>query len=220
MTGSEVATTDKAQVPALASTPSLEIEANDVALPRLYLGQFMSKHVQQQRVPAGSIFTALGEDDPDPQVLWEVDGKDKPIVHVLAMRKGKSLSVDGELSLYAYDDPNAPPEAWTTYNYVVALPEFDQDQPFKWLLTRTGTAAAKQINLILVKNASRGPAHEVAFEVDTQWRENAKGEFYVPRVHQVEAKEENVAIATGFLGLLAGVQDDIDSTGSGDEPAI
>ena len=52
MTSTEVAQ-QEAQVPALASTPSLEIEASDVALPRLYLGQFMSKHVQERRVPAG-----------------------------------------------------------------------------------------------------------------------------------------------------------------------
>lgn len=216
----EVATTDKPQVPALADTPSLEIEANDVALPRLYLGQYMSKHVQERRVDAGSIFTALGEDDPDPQQLWKPGEDNRPVFHPLAMRKGKSLSVDGELQLFAFDDPNAPPEAWVTYNYVIALPEHDADQPFKWLLTRTGTAAAKQINLVLVKNAKRGPAHQVAFEVDTAQRENAKGEFFVPRVHQVEAKDENVAIAEGFLGLLAGVQDDIDTTGTGDEPAI
>jgi len=220
MTSTEVAQQEEAQVPALASTPSLEIEANDIALPRLYLGQFMRKHVQERRVPAGCIFTALGEEDPDPQVLWEVDGKKKPVVHVLAMRKGKSLSVDGELSLYAYDDPNAPAEAWTTYNYVIALPETDSETPFKWLLTRTGTAAARQINLILVKSASRGPAHEVAFEVDTAKRENAKGEFFVPRVQQVEAKKANIDKAQSFIPLLAGVSDDIDATSTGDEPAI
>jgi hypothetical protein len=219
MTGSEVAT-QAGQVPALASTPSLEIEASDVALPRLYVGQYMSKHVQERRVPAGCWFTALGEDDPDPQVLWELDAPDKPVVHILAMRKGKSYSDGGELQLYAFDDPNAPEDAWVTYNYVVAIPEHDPDQPFKWLLTRTGQPTARQINLILVKNAARGPAHTVAFEIDTAKRENAKGEFFVPRAHQVEAKDENVAVAEGFLPLLAGAQSDIDSTSTGEEPAI
>lgn len=218
MTASKELEKQSSQVPALASTPALEIGSEDVALPRLYIGQYMSDHVQEERVKAGAIFTALGKDDPDPQVLWEPDQKGGVVFHVIALRKGKSISENGELVLFAYDDPEAPPDAWVTYNYVIALPEADQDVPYKWLLTRTGRPAAQQINMVIKKNEARGPAHELAFEVISSPRENAKGKFFVPRIRPVEAKDENIKVAEQFLTL---VSSDVASVKSdGDEPAI
>jgi hypothetical protein len=206
------------QVPALANTPAMEIGSEDVALPRLYIGQYMSDHVQEERVKAGAIFTALGKDDPDPQVLWEPGTEEGVRFHVLALRKGKSISADGQLLLYAFDDPDAPADAWVTYNYVIALPRVDQDVPYKWLLTRTGRPAAQQINLVIKKNEARGPAHENAFEVVTSPRENAKGKFFVPRIRPVEAEKEDVELATQFATMLAPDAADIKSDGN--EPAI
>lgn len=218
MTDSTEVSTTSTSVPALANTPALEISAEDVALPRIYLGQHMSEHVQESRVPYGSIFTALGSDDPDPEVLYENGDDAGVIVHVLAMRKGKSYSDGGDLELFAFNDPAAPPEAWTTYNYVVTLPEQDPEVPYKWLLTKTGTPAARQINLILSKYAARGPAYSFAFEAKTAKRENDKGKFVVPQVAQVEAKPENVAIAESLLVMVSG--DSAEVAATGEEPAI
>lgn len=206
-----------AQVPDLVRTPALELTAEDVALPRLYIGQFMSQHVQDGNVPAGAIFTALGQEDPDPEVLWEPGDEAGIRLHILDLKLGKSLSIDGELQLYDHNDPEAPPEAWTTYNYAVALPDVDQEVPYKWLLTRSAKATAKQINMVLMKHQAKGPAYEVAFEIETAPRENQKGKWFVPRARSVEAKDEHVKIAESLVGMISGAAVE---TSSNDEPDI
>lgn len=191
------------QVPALVPTPAETIGAEDVALPRLYLGQFMSEHVQEKRVEAGSIFTALGKDDPDPEVLWTPGDDDGVKFHVLGLRKGKSISEGGELVLFDYNDPDAPPDAWVTYNYTIVLPDHDKEMPYKWLLTRTGKPSAQRINMVIVKNEAKGPAHELAFEVKTTPRENDKGKYFVPSIHHVEADADDVKVAEELLKLIS-----------------
>jgi hypothetical protein len=214
----------RSAVPALLSTPALELDANDVQLPKVYLGQYSSTHVQEQRVPPGCIFTATSQDDPEPVVLWEQPktegGKAKPgpIFHVIALKKGKSLSDGGELTMWDFNDPDAPPEAWTTYKYTVALPEVADDVPYQWLLTRTGAPSAKGINTVLARGAGRGPAWINAFQAVTKPRENKKGKFFVPSISVVEAKEANVAIAEKLAVMISGTSAEAQATG--DEPAI
>lgn len=197
-----VAVKEKAQVPALVNTPALEIEADDVELPRLYIGQYMSEAVKKKLVSYGDIFVANGKDDDEPQVL------EQPVkFHVVAMRKGKSLSEDGELETWAFDDPEADPKAWTTYNYVITLPGVDTDGlPVKWLLSRTGRPAAKQINGVLKKNEGRGPAWVNAFEVTTSERTNKKGDFNVAKVRPVDADEDDVKFAENIAIQISGQQ--------------
>jgi hypothetical protein len=212
-------------VPALVNTPALEIGAEDVALPKLYLGQFMSEHVQEGRVPAGSIFSATGSDDPDPIVLWEqpkgkAAAKDGPVFYVLGLRKGKSVSDGGELQLFDFNDPAAPPEAWVTYNYTVAIPEADEDVPYRWLMTRTGAPSAKGINTVLKRNSVRGPAWINAFQATTKQRENTKGKFFVPVISTVEADPKAVEIAERLAVMISGSSADVQAASPGDEPAI
>lgn len=209
-----------AQVPDLVRTPALEITAEDVALPRIYLGQYMTEAVKHKLVDFGDVFTASGPDDPDPQVLWKLNSKDEGVLfHVLALKKGKSFSDGGELQLYDYDDPSAPAEAWITYNYTVALPEVDEEVPYKLLLTRTGRNTAKQINTVLKKNEGRGPAWATGFRLTAVQRENAKGEFVVPRIAVVnEPPIEAVKSAETLALMIAGSTAEYHSTG--EEPAI
>jgi len=212
----------KSQVPALVNTPALEIDADDIVLPRLYIGQFMSDAVKQQLVKPGSIFIAAGKDDPEPITLWDIkdDGKKTgPVVHVLSLRRGKSIAEGGELVLFDYNDPEAPPDAWVTYNYMIAIPDVDTEVPFKWLLTRTGKPAAQQINTVIKRNETRAPSWHYAFEVTTAQRENKKGEFFVPRVRKIDATADNVSIATD-LALMLSERPDVDSYSNGSEPAI
>lgn len=201
MTSSEVATTQGA-VPALASTPATELSSEDIALSTIKLGQFMSEHVQEGRVPKGSIFSSTGADDPDPIVLWEQGQEDKLRFYVLALRKGKSVSSDGELVLFDYNDPEAPAEAWVTYNYTIALPDVDEEMPYKLLLTRTGKPAAQQINTVLAKNGTT-PSYKLAFDLDCKERKNKKGTFYVPRVSFAEATEAESAVAEKLSQIVA-----------------
>jgi hypothetical protein len=195
---SEVATRATSQVPDLVRTPALEITAEDIALPRIYIGQYMSRAVQEQLVKPGVIFAATGADDPDPNVLWhDKDGTAGVKFYVLSLRKGKSWTAGPgeELQLFDFDDPNAPPDAWVTYGYTVCVPSVDEEVPFKLLLTRTGKNAALQINTVLKKGSISGPAWESAFLMTTAPRENNKGKFYVPRIAIAEAKPKEVEIA-------------------------
>ncbi len=204
-------------VPDMVRTPALTITADDVALPRLYIGQFMSKAVQEQLVKAGSIFSASGQDDPDPQVLWSPGDDAGVLFHVVGMRKGKSISDGGELQLFDFDDPNAPPDAWVTYNYTLVLPEHETDVPYKFLLTRTGRPAALQINTVLKKNSISGPAWATAFRLTAAERENTKGKFYVARAAAVEANVVNVKLAEGLALQMSGTAPQHSSS---EQPAI
>lgn len=209
----------ESKVPDLVATPALTITAEDVALPRLYIGQYMSQAVQEQRVKAGCIFSATGKDDPDPQVLWEHGSKKDGVrFHVIGLRKGKSISDGGELVLFDYDDQAAPPDAWVTYNYTLAVPEVDQDVPFKLLLTRTGRPAALKINTVLKKNAILGPAWDSAFVLTTAARENAKGKFFVAQVTPVAAQPDHVKVAESLALMMSSSAPEVDATG--EEPAI
>lgn len=212
----EVAVKETASVPALVTTPALDITAEDVALPRIYLGQFMSQAVKDGLVKAGSIYTATGADDPDPNVLS--DGKEPVRIHIVALHKGKSYSDGGELMLFDYNDPNAPADAWTTYNYTCVLPEVDPEMPFKWLLTRTGQNTAKQINTVLKKNERFGPPWTNAFDLTTVKRENQKGEFFVARVTVASADSDHVQLAENLAVMISGQSAEYGSTG--DEPSI
>jgi hypothetical protein len=209
----------ESQVPALAETPATEIGAEDIALPRLYIGQYMSDHVKSKAVEVGDLFTATGGDDPDPQVLIKQGSDEKLRVHILALRKGKSISEGGELVLFDFNDPDAPPEAWTTYNYAIALPDVDEEVPYKWLLTRTGNPTAKRMNMVIKKNEAKGPAYELAFDVSTAYRSNAKGEFYIPQASQVEANADHVKVAENLYDLVSGGNSpEVQATGN--EPSL
>lgn len=218
MASQAVARAEQPKVPDLVRTPALVITAEDVALPAIKIGQFMSKHVQRQEVKAGQIFASTGQDDPDPQVLWSPGDKEGVLFHVLTLRKGKSLSEGGELVLWDFDDPDAPPEASVTYNYTVACPDIDVDVPFKLLLTRTGTPAARNINTILKKNQNTGPAWDVAFRLTAAERENAKGKFFVARVGQAEVTKESIKVAEQLGLLMSAVS--IEHQATGEQPAI
>jgi hypothetical protein len=194
-------------IPALANTPALDIGAEDVALPKLYKGEFQSGLVQDGVVPAGSLFTASGADDPEAEVLWDGEG-DGVLAHVIGLRKGKSITVDGELVTYSFDDPDAPAEAWVTYQYVLCLPEADPSLPYKCLMTKTSSPTAKAINLLLKKEEGRGPTYGVAFRLTTKKREKSVGgqtyKWFIFQARKVEADPANVQLAENLAVMIAG----------------
>jgi len=221
MASQALAQRDEASVPDLVRTPALTITAEDVSVPRLYLGQFMSAAVQEQLVKPGSIYAALSGDDPDPQVLYELGDKKKDagvLFYVLGLRKGKSVSEDGELKLFDYDDPSAPPDAWVTYNYTCLIPDVDTEVPCKLLLTRSSRQTALKINTVLKRTSIAGPAWINGFKLTAAERENKKGKFFVWQVAQVEATKEHVALSAALAPLLTTAPSTFASTG--EEPAI
>lgn len=214
----------ESSVPALVYHAPLEIEQEDIALPKLKIAQFSTWQVKKQLVVPGSLFTCTAKEDPDPVLLSEAKqikgdwhAPDPIRIHVLGMTKGKSLSVDGELVLFGFDDPDAPADAWVTYNYVVTLPEFDDEPVAKFLLTKSGKPSAQSMNKVLSKAGSR-PFYEIAFEVTTDERHNDKGDYFVPRVKHVDADPDHIKITEDLAQRVSASSFEAQATG--DEPAI
>lgn len=218
MTGTDVATSS-ASVPALPVTPAVQLTADDIALPKLKIAQSQSKYVVKHKIPLGDLIAYAGEDDPDYETLYSEGSDEKLRFHVLHLTKGKSVSEDGELTLYDYDDPAAPPEAWTTYKYYIAIPSSENELPHSFLLSRSGKPSAQKINMVLAKTAAKGPAYEQAFEVGTAYRESPKGSWYVPQISHVEADPKDVEFAASLAGMIPD-QPTRTPTSVGEEPAI
>lgn len=202
----------KPALPALADTPAVApIDANDISLPKLYKGEYQSSLVQEELVPAGSIFLATGADDPDPQVIVKnatTAAEEGVLVHVLSITKRRSMQDEnGELQSWAFNDPDAHPDARTTYGYVLALPEVDPDLPVKTTLAKTSTGCAKRINFHLLKHG--GPPHELAFRLKLKAAKSEKGgqkyRWFVWQEKLVEADPKNVEIADTLARLVATV---------------
>jgi hypothetical protein len=197
----EVATTEAPQVPALAPTPALNLDASDIALSRIYTGQFMSQAVQARRVNLGDIYAATSADDPDPEVLWAYhEGNLEPgegvLAHVIGLRKGKSVQDgSGGLALFDFTDPEAPEDAHVTYNYTLACPELDTDVPYRLTLAKTGTKTAQRINTAILRAAHLGPSYALAFRLTTRVTKNAKGTFAIMQATQVEADPGALLVA-------------------------
>ncbi|MGZ6854892.1 MAG: hypothetical protein ACXVGC_12660 [Mycobacteriaceae bacterium] len=221
----EVAVTTP-QVPDLIQPQAaLDIDQNDVVLPRIKFGQPNATFVQDGNVPAHCLYATSGQDDPDPVILHELGDEEGVLVHVLGMFKSWSLSKDGELETWAFNDPDRHPDAWVVYNYVLALPEHDPDVPYKMLFTKTASPAAKQINTVLARRAASGPSFMTAFRITTDKREKQLGNstvrWTVPRVRSVDATQDGVDISASLYSQIAGSIDTAgQSSTSNDEPAI
>lgn len=203
-------------LPALADTPSAApLDSTDVAFPRLYKGEFMSGAVQEGTVPAGSIFTASGKDDPEPEVLIEKADKlgvgEGVLVHVLQTTKNKSLQIQGgEFQTWAFNDPNAHPDAKTGYQYVVCLPEDQPGIPVKVTMAKTSSGTAKRINFRLMQHA--GPQHELAFRLRLVAKSSEKDGQKFRWFQWVEgfcdADKKNVKEAESLARLVASMKPD------------
>jgi hypothetical protein len=219
--GSEVATQAPAGVPDLKRpTDPYSLTADDIAVPRLYLGQAISKPVEEGLVKSGEFFVAQDDSDPDPQVV-AANGEEFRL-HILGWRKGISRSIDGVLESWAFDDPTAPVPskhtgAWTTYTYYVAIPAVATDLPYRWLLSRTQQPAAQKINTTILRNQDTIPPWKLAFEVSSTKRANKKGQqFYVPQVAQVEPTSEELEVAEALYAIAEAKRQQIDSQAARD----
>lgn len=211
----------KGGVPALYTPPPMEIDASDVQIGGVKFGHPSSTLCQDHDIKLGTIYTATSKDDPDPQTLYVPGGKDEGVLlHVLGMYKGKSYGSGDDFETWGFNDPDAHPDADTTYNYQLALPEIDPDMPFKMTVSRSKAAAARTINTVLVKNAAKGPAYTFAFRMTTvNKRKEGVGSWTVPQVRLVEATPENVAIAEQ-LAMMVGSRNEAPAAPASDAPAI
>ena len=216
--GHELAEVNSA-VPALYD-PASSIDADDIEFPRLYIAQGTHGFVQAELVRRGSLVLATGGDDPDPVVLANPGDSVGVDFHVLALRKSKSVSVNGELVRFNFDDPDVPPEAWTVYTYFVALPGNEDDVPVKWILTRSGKPAAQKINTVLARTAGEQPPFMAGFNVTTSERHDAQRghRWHVPRIKPIEASDSGIAVAERLFKMVNQNQRAVSA--SDNDPAI
>lgn len=179
MSSSAVERREAPAVPALVPTPATTLTAEDMIAPRLYVGNKMSTAVGEGLARFGDLFVANGADDPEPNVVWKF-GSNEPgvIAHVLHVWKGKSWDrgvKGGPLDRFAYADPNAPKDAWVTYNFTLYLPEVDPDVPVKLLLCKSGKPTAVRMTTKLIREAGAGPKWINAFRLTSA--KQTKDEF-------------------------------------------
>lgn len=223
--------TQQPALPALADTPSAApLDSSDVAFPRLYRGEGQSAFVQEDKVPKGCIFTASGKDDPDPEVLLEKAAdlaEGGVLVHVLDAWKNKALQIQGgEFTTWAFNDPDAHPDAKTGYQYVLALPEDMPGIPVKVTMAKTSTGCAKRINFRLMQHS--GPPHELAFRLTLKSKQSEEGGqkffWFVWSEKFEDADPANVAEAESLARLVASIKPDdtatVERTASDNQPAI
>lgn len=227
MTGSELAETKGADVPDLyRGSSAFDITAEDIAFPRMYIGQGLSNAVQDGLVGLGDIYIAQDADDADPTVLYKRGDPDEKgvVFHPLLLVKGKSRSIDGQLETWRWGDPDVPPDAWTTYTYFVTLDNdlANRDIAYRYLLTRSGKPAALKINGVLSELAGEAPSYTAAFRLTTAERFNKnKQRYFVPRVARVEPTEQGLKQAADLAELVeANRPKAFEAANTADEPAI
>lgn len=213
------------EVPQLAATPSLELDADDILRRRVYIGQPLTHSVTEQRAKSGDVFVAAGAEDPDPEVLYTgpYDAEKNPgvLFHVLNMRKGKSLKVGNDFMVYPFNDPDnpAPKEADTTYNFDLVLPEHDEDLPYKFTLSRSGRGTALKIIDVLVRASINGPLYNSAFHMWSIEKSGSVGKWYVAQVKPAKANKKHVEIAAS-LDTMFGPQTAQPALARSNQPAI
>lgn len=172
------------EVPQLAYTPNFSVDAEDIRLPKLYVGQPLSKPVQDGLAKAGDLYVASGADATDVQVVAEKGDEEGVLVYFLNSTKRLAYGTGDDFRIYDYNDPNAPVDAYPTWTFDLALPEVDGSQPYKLSLSRSGSGAAKYMLTAVAKN----PRSFSAFRLTTLLRENAKGRWFVVQPRIVEAE--------------------------------
>jgi hypothetical protein len=201
----DVAVRSSTEIAPLYDRSTFNVDAGDIALPKVYICQALTKSVTDELAKSGDVIVAAGPDDPDAEVVYSPKDKDDAgvLFHVLRLDRGKSYSEkNGPLQTWAFDDPAAHADAWVTYTYTVALPEIDPDMPHKFLLTKSNRGTAKRINLMLAKAVQHGNLYDVAFRLTTAPKQNEKGKWFVAVVKTDTATPDNITVAEALSDMV------------------
>lgn len=200
-------------VPDLAPSPATTIGYEDIAPPTLYTAQRTTTAVDTQLVKYGDLFIAQGKDDPEPQVLWESGSSDQGVLIIpLHMYKTWTYSDGENLRSWPYANGQPPAEAvalaestgkpvFRTYNYIVFVPDYDQEMPVNLRLnSRSARPAANAINLEVSRSGGRWL--DSAFRVTTRKQESGANKWAVPVVVKAKATAAQKKQAEVLLNLI------------------
>jgi hypothetical protein len=199
----EVATTKSQTLAELAAAElAAEITSEDLALPRLYVGQPGSEQVQNDRVPLGSLYLAVDKDDPEPVAVYQQGGPGL-LIHMLAMKKVWCFTDEGgSFRVVAESTPGltADYDYQRGYQMILCLPTFDRELPVSALFKSTAIPTGKKIITAITK--SKAAPWESAFELTTVPRSNQKGRWHMPVAATVKPVAKNVKAAAELAELI------------------
>jgi hypothetical protein len=201
-TSAEIATRGRSIAERAALEVSSQIEASDIAIPRMAVAHSSTRACQDGLVSFGAIFVSTDADDPEPTVLYRPGDEAGVTVYPITMRKGWAFTAeDGNYRTAAFDAVDVPEEAQITYTYVVCVPAFDLELPVSLMLKSTGIPVAQKLNLA-IKRTAPSPPWSVAFELSTVARANDRGRWFAPVATSAEPNAVHVAAAERIAVLL------------------
>lgn len=216
------------------------LDQSMVQLPRLYLAQYQTKAFKRKLVDFGSIFAAIGADDPTPVVLAE--GKepmtDPVVFYVHRLQQGFNYAEDpdnlkdltfgplggsyGDALSFTDGDPR---RVFQKVDYWLTVPGYP-DLPVRFLMTgRWGGQASRWLNTQIGVAKQKGTSPlTVPFSIQARQTHNDKGDFVeaVVGIADVKAKDKaaHEAIVEAHASMLASttVVEDHGSTGEAARP--
>jgi len=171
-----------AAMPSLYSNPAESaVDFGDTVVPKIYLMQPLSQLVEAGVAKSGDAVMALSADDTGAQhLIGGPEGRDEFTAIVLDRHRKVINTADG--FEYLPDDYVRGPDerdVWVGYNFLVLIPEVDQDVPAKWLLIKTaGAPVFKKINTLLSIHQARGNTDPLAIKVSTTKKTSRGGQVY------------------------------------------
>ncbi len=178
------------------------ISAEDLAIPRMYVGQPTSSAVQDGLVPSGAMYVAADSNDPEPVIVYRLGDETGVLVHPITLRKGWAFSDEnGDFRVADYVASDVPEDAQLSYTFVLLVPEYDVGLPVSCMFRATGTPTAKKVCLA-IKQAEPEPPWSVALRLTTAPRQNDRGRWHVPQAISAEADPKHVEQAAALAAML------------------
>jgi hypothetical protein len=184
-----------------------QIGMDDMAFPRLYVGQPGSGAVQAELAPAGSLYLATDKDDPEPVVVYKAGQNTGVRVHLLTLEKVWCFTDDdGNYRVVAAGavrrhELAVPDDVDGGYQLVFCVPQFDAELPVSALFKVTAVPTAKKILTTFAR--AGGAPWSSAFELTTAPKSNDRGHrWFIPLATVVKAQPRHVAQAAALAELL------------------
>ncbi len=205
-TAVEPATSADLAVPDLAPTPATEVTFEDIAPPTLYIAQRGGSAVDAGLAKFGDLFIAQGADDVEAQVVYEHESPNAGVLfYPLHMYKTWTFSDGENLTSWPFGDGTPPADApegvWRTYNFIIFVPDFDDEMPVNFRLnSKSQRPAANKINFVVSRAGDDW--HNHAFRVTTKRASSGANKWTVPVVVEAPANPDQVEKAAALKRLI------------------
>lgn len=195
MPKTEVATTEPANVPAVAEQAALpelygSAKASDVQFPEIRVMADLSDAVKARLAFPGDMLLMMGSTDEDPTHLIAPDkGLESFNAYLIARSQFAATTEDKKIIFQQqrdHDDPNS----WEGYFFTLALPQIDPDIPARVMAWKTAWKPfIKKANFYIAKSLKEGgpPPH---IKVTVQKKVSGGGfDYYAPQATLIPADE-------------------------------